>query len=110
MPSTYPLPEKGSYPNYLRFITFAAALLLLLLSSQSLRAQSTPVGTPLRLIASRTTSPLAPAGLFFRGNKKSMTFHKPGCRHFNSINCTETFTSRQAALRAGYKPCYRCRP
>ncbi|MGA2937458.1 MAG: Ada metal-binding domain-containing protein [Syntrophobacteraceae bacterium] len=41
---------------------------------------------------------------------RSHVFHRPGCMHYNCSNCTEVFTSREAAIRAGYRPCKICNP
>ncbi|WDP92406.1 MAG: thermonuclease family protein [Desulfobacter sp.] len=46
----------------------------------------------------------------YHGNVKSHSFHGPSCRHYNCRNCTRTFTSREDAINAGYKPCGICRP
>lgn len=48
--------------------------------------------------------------LVFHGNVRSRVFHAPGCRHYDCKNCTETFPSREAALKSGYKPCGICKP
>lgn len=50
------------------------------------------------------------AGRSFSGNVKSGVFHRPSCKHFNCKNCTKSFSSRQQALDAGYRPCGNCRP
>jgi micrococcal nuclease len=46
----------------------------------------------------------------YHGNTSSHVFHKKGCKHFNCKNCTEVFDSREAAIKAGYRPCGGCRP
>ncbi len=46
----------------------------------------------------------------FHGNIKSHKFHKPNCRYFNCNSCTKIFSSRDAALLAGYSPCKLCSP
>ncbi len=46
----------------------------------------------------------------YHGNTSSHVFHKKGCKHFNCKNCTEEFDSREAAIKAGYRPCGGCRP
>lgn len=46
----------------------------------------------------------------FHGNTSSHVFHKKSCKHFNCKNCTEVFDSREAAIKAGHRPCGRCRP
>ena len=46
----------------------------------------------------------------YHGNRSSKVFHAPGCRHYTCKNCTVTFKSRDAAIKAGYKPCRICKP
>ncbi len=46
----------------------------------------------------------------YLGNLISESFHKPGCRHYHNKNCTESFTNREDALKAGFKPCRKCKP
>jgi len=48
--------------------------------------------------------------VLYRGNTASKVFHKPQCKQYNSKNCTEVFTSRQEAKKAGFRPCRQCRP
>jgi hypothetical protein len=48
--------------------------------------------------------------ILYHGNKSSMVFHKPICRFYNCKNCTAVFSSRQAAIDAGYRPCGICKP
>jgi micrococcal nuclease len=46
------------------------------------------------------------------GDKHSMKFHNPACKFVKRIapaNRVE-FSSRDAAMLAGYKPCVRCKP
>ena len=50
------------------------------------------------------------AAAAYRGNVKSKVFHQSSCRHFNCKNCTVTFDTREAAIKAGYNPCKICRP
>ncbi len=49
-------------------------------------------------------------GLLYRGNRESRVFHRPGCRSYDSPNCTVAFGSRAAAAVAGFRPCRNCRP
>ncbi len=44
------------------------------------------------------------------GNVKSKIFHNPACRYYQCKNCTRSFSSRNAAVRAGYAPCKICKP
>lgn len=46
----------------------------------------------------------------FHGNTSSHVFHKKGCKYFNCKNCTVVFSNREAAIKAGYRPCGGCRP
>ena len=46
----------------------------------------------------------------YHGNVKSHKFHRSSCRHYNCRNCTRNFSSRQAAVAAGYSPCGICKP
>ena len=46
----------------------------------------------------------------YHGNESSKVFHKPSCRFYNCKNCTAVFSSRQAAIDAGYRPCGICKP
>jgi micrococcal nuclease len=49
----------------------------------------------------------AVSGLF-RGNAKSLVYHRSGCRHFNCANCVTVFRSAAEAERAGYRPHAEC--
>ncbi|MCB2215123.1 MAG: thermonuclease family protein [Desulfobulbaceae bacterium] len=46
----------------------------------------------------------------YHGNVRSMVFHGPNCKHYNCKNCVKQFESREAAIRAGYRPCGNCKP
>jgi micrococcal nuclease len=46
----------------------------------------------------------------YHGNTSSHVFHQSSCKHFNCKNCTKVFDSREAAIKAGYRPCGGCRP
>lgn len=50
------------------------------------------------------------AGGDFHGNTNSRVFHRPGCRWYNCKNCTAVFSTREEAIKAGYRPCKVCRP
>lgn len=41
----------------------------------------------------------------YHGNVESKIFHKPSCRYYKCKNCTAKFSSREAAIKAGYRPC-----
>lgn len=63
---------------------------------------------------------VAPMALFgaaktkgFIGCTQTKMFHKPNCKYVSEIekNGTKvTFTRRQEAIQAGYKPCEECKP
>jgi len=55
------------------------------------------------------SKPVAGTDLF-HGNINSHKFHGPGCRYFRCKACTKFFSSRDAALDAGYTPCNLCSP
>lgn len=44
------------------------------------------------------------------GNKNSKKFHKPTCSYLPDQNNQVTFSSRDAAISAGYTPCSHCNP
>ena len=46
----------------------------------------------------------------YHGNVDSKVFHRPGCRYYNCKNCTKVFKTRDAAIRAGYRPGGHCKP
>ena len=46
----------------------------------------------------------------YSGNTSSGIFHSPSCKYFRCKRCTASFTSRDAAIRAGYRPCKICKP
>lgn len=53
---------------------------------------------------------LAVAAAEYHGNRYSHIFHRPGCRYYNCKNCVVYFATRQAALKAGFRPCKICKP
>lgn len=46
----------------------------------------------------------------YSGNTSSGIFHRSSCRYYNCKRCTVHFSSRDAAVKAGYRPCRVCRP
>ncbi|MCC6145227.1 MAG: nuclease, partial [Candidatus Hydrogenedentes bacterium] len=46
----------------------------------------------------------------FVGNSGSHVFHRMSCRNSGCKRCTVRFTSRDAAIGAGYRPGGCCRP
>jgi methylphosphotriester-DNA--protein-cysteine methyltransferase len=71
---------------------------------------------PTHLVATICLAVLLATGLavaqgnVFHGNVKSQIFHRQGCRYFDCAACSATFTSREAAIAAGYHPCKVCNP
>ena len=45
----------------------------------------------------------------YHGNVKSHVFHSSNCQHYNCKNCTQTFSTKSAAVSAGYRPCGGCK-
>jgi endonuclease YncB( thermonuclease family) len=46
----------------------------------------------------------------YHGNTQSHIFHSAGCKHFNCKACTASFSGRDEAITAGYRPCKACNP
>ena len=44
------------------------------------------------------------------GNTSSHVFHNPDCKFSKSKKCTASFSTREEAIRDGYKPCGACNP
>jgi hypothetical protein len=78
----------------------ACALLLLLLAVGAVAGE--PHAVP--------GKSLAVAAAEYHGNRNSYIFHRPGCRYYNCKNCVVYFATRQAALKAGFRPCKVCKP
>lgn len=60
--------------------------------------------------ASSGKSSYAVSGGGYSGNTNSGIFHASTCRYYNCKRCTAHFSSREAAIQAGYRPCKVCRP
>jgi len=56
------------------------------------------------------SSTLSNSGSYFSGNTKSKIFHKESCSGYNCKNCTIKFSSKDQAIKNGYKPCSKCKP
>jgi hypothetical protein len=80
--------------------SFVCVLLLLALAVGASAAELPAPGPEPRVVAAAE----------YHGNRKSRIFHRPGCRYYNCKNCVVLFTSRQAALEAGFRPCKVCKP
>lgn len=61
-------------------------------------------------VATPSTNSKTIATELFHGNTNSHKFHGPECRYFNCKSCTKNFSSRNAAMDAGYSPCLLCSP
>lgn len=61
------------------------------------------VGTPQTFSMNRSNT-----GLFYHGNVSSRVFHGPGCRHYDSKNCTAVFKSKEEGMKAGYRSHEEC--
>lgn len=59
-------------------------------------------------VSSSTSASSSAGNGQFHGNINSHIFHAPGCKNYDCKNCTESFSSRDEALKAGYKPCSGC--
>ncbi len=46
----------------------------------------------------------------YHGNKRSKVFHQSSCKDYNCKNCVIGFKTREAAIKAGFRPCGGCRP
>jgi len=47
---------------------------------------------------------------YYIGNKKTKVFHRPSCAYLPAKKNRVYFQTRKAAIRAGYRPCKRCKP
>lgn len=80
-----------------KIIVFAIAFILMLcLATCAVRSCATP--------------PPKSAEITYIGNKNSKVFHKPTCANLPLKKNRREFTSRSAALKAGYRPCQNCNP
>jgi len=52
----------------------------------------------------------SPSGITYHGNVNSKVFHSPACRSYYCKNCTQKFDSKEAAIKAGFRPGKRCNP
>lgn len=52
----------------------------------------------------------AAAGALYHGNTNTRKFHASDCRYYDCPHCTAVFSSREAAIDAGYVPCKVCNP
>ena len=63
-----------------------------------------------RSCSSETAKTAATAQIIYIGNKNSKVFHKPTCANLPMKKNQREFTSRSAAVNAGYRPCQNCDP
>lgn len=59
-------------------------------------------------LVSQALVPTAAAAATYRGNIRSGVYHNSSCRYFACKNCTAVFSSREDAIRAGFRPCKIC--
>ncbi len=64
------------------------------------------------LLAAQTppTPPTPPTTRPCQRPRSSKTFHAPACRYYHCSNCSVSFSTRDAAIAAGYHPCGVCKP
>ena len=62
------------------------------------------------MLSTALASTAADPAISYKGNPDSKVFHKSSCHHATNVNCTATFTTREAAVTAGYTPCKVCKP
>ena len=48
--------------------------------------------------------------VIYHGNTDSKIFHKPACRYYDCKKCSKKFSSREDAVKAGYRPCKTGKP
>ncbi len=46
----------------------------------------------------------------YKANVKSHVFHRSECEYFNCKNCSQSFSKRDSAIKAGCRPCGICKP
>ncbi|WMW67050.1 Ada metal-binding domain-containing protein [Nitratidesulfovibrio liaohensis] len=80
----------------------AAGLLTLLLALPPALALTVTVFSALPTQAAQNAA--------YHGNVQSHIFHQQGCTYYACKACTAVFTTRKAALDAGFRPCKVCRP
>ena len=81
-------------------------------------SSSVPAPTEKKTMAESSTSSAGtgskrPEGYFsdkYIGNKNSHKFHRSTCSYLPDAENQKTFSSREAAISAGYEPCKRCNP
>jgi endonuclease YncB( thermonuclease family) len=67
-------------------------------------------GDPGAIKQNVSTTSASTSGDTYHGNTNSRVFHQSSCRHYDCKNCTATFSTRDEAIKAGYKPCKICKP
>ncbi|HCY87311.1 MAG TPA: hypothetical protein DHV36_19415 [Desulfobacteraceae bacterium] len=60
--------------------------------------------------SSKEDAPVSDGETAFKGNPETMVFHSITCNFATGKKCTEEFTTRDAAVKLGYKPCKVCKP
>ena len=60
--------------------------------------------------STETTIQKTPQAGAYHGNTSSKVFHQSSCDAYNCKNCTDVFQNREDAVKAGYRPCGKCKP
>ena len=110
------LVQKGWSPYYTKYgksqkyhDPFILAQNHARLAGENIWSSPAPMPPQYRAATFPTKSKNIATGLF-HGNTSSHKFHGPECRYFKCNACTKIFSSRNAALEAGYFPCLLCSP
>jgi hypothetical protein len=69
-----------------------------------------PVCTTCDSVGTKDDSPQDQSNASYVGNTRSHKFHRLTCRYAGCPNCTATFSTREAAIAAGYRPGGCCDP
>ena len=60
--------------------------------------------------STEATTQKTPQAGAYHGNTSSKVFHQSNCDAYSCKNCTDVFQNRADAVKAGYKPCGKCKP
>ncbi|WP_368860802.1 thermonuclease family protein [Desulforhabdus sp. TSK] len=69
---------------------------------------ATPTPRPSVSAAAIESPSVQSQGTAYHGNVRSHVFHGPGCKDYDCKNCTQVFTSKEEAMKAGYRPHSAC--
>lgn len=91
-------------------LVILAAVWLSLALAPALAQADDSTGVQIAASTTQTQQAQAAQAKPFHGNHKTKVFHRPGCRYYNCKNCIVIFKTRQAAIKAGFRPCKVCKP